>query len=723
MKLIILNPYSILPLFASFLFFVLGVIVYSRREANKALTRIFLFNCFVTACWQCSWFVLFNTKDVELAIILINIGYTGISLIPISFFHFYISISNTQKYRFWVIVYYLFAFVFIFLLWYSKLFINEYYSYYWGFYPKAGQMHYLFILYLALVDLHCFRILYKFGKSINWFGEKGNQIKYLIFALIVYSFSAMDFLSNYGKEFYPLGVCFVLVYFLIQSFIIVRYRMMEVKIIVTKLGIFIGVYALVLGVPYWVGFKFKGFDFWVLPTTIAAFCCTIGPFIYLYLQKRAEDKILQEQRRYQSTLRQAATGMGRIKQLKKLLNLVVYVVTRAVHLEHTLIYLRDDKLKKYILSAFKSRKVEQIFLDSLPFDSYLVNQLRQQHAPLVLDDLSQKHKHLNSSQIKGIRDDIVSLSADLVLPIYIEDKLLAFIVFGRKESGKSFTEEDLSVFSSLTNQIALAIENAQFYEEVKRTQEQLFQAEKMATIGTMADGLSHQVNNRFHAMGFIAGDALDTISIIKTKGVPDELKETFDDLERAFTRVQENVVQGGEIVQGLLRYTRKGDAGLTEVDFSDVLKSAFEMAQFKIKTSDLKVMRDFPESMPKIKGNFTQLQEVFFNLIDNAYDAMMQRKSEKAELGFQPTLVIHTKPQGNYLEIIMEDNGIGVKDDDREKLFTPFFTTKLSSKKGTGLGLYVIRKIIEENHGGSVEMISRYMIGTKMKINLPIAIK
>jgi hypothetical protein len=90
----------------------------------------------------------------------------------------------------------------------------------------------------------------------------------------------------------------------------------------------------------------------------------------------------------------------------------------------------------------------------------------------------------------------------------------------------------------------------------------------MATIGTMADGLSHQINNRFHAMGFIAGDALDTIKITKDKGVPEAYLETFNDLERALTRVQENVVQGGEIVQGLLRYTRKGDAGLTEVDFS-----------------------------------------------------------------------------------------------------------------------------------------------------------
>ena len=77
----------------------------------------------------------------------------------------------------------------------------------------------------------------------------------------------------------------------------------------------------------------------------------------------------------------------------------------------------------------------------------------------------------------------------------------------------------------------------------------MFQAEKMATIGTMADGLSHQINNRFHALGFIAGDALDTIQM-NLKDLPDEkMKEVLVELERAFTRVQDNVVSRSEIVR------------------------------------------------------------------------------------------------------------------------------------------------------------------------------
>jgi len=134
------------------------------------------------------------------------------------------------------------------------------------------------------------------------------------------------------------------------------------------------------------------------------------------------------------------------------------------------------------------------------------------------------------------------------------------------------------------------------------------------------------------------------------------------------------------------------------------------------------LVRDYDKNiLPKVKGNSTQLQEVFFNLIDNGYDAMMQRKNDLKEPNYRPTLLIHAQAQENYLCMIFEDNGIGVKDEDVQKLFTPFFTTKLSSKKGTGLGLYVIRKIIEDHHQGTVEFISKYMSGTQMKIRLPIS--
>ncbi len=236
----------------------------------------------------------------------------------------------------------------------------------------------------------------------------------------------------------------------------------------------------------------------------------------------------------------------------------------------------------------------------------------------------------------------------------------------------------------------------------------------------MADGLSHQINNRLHAMGFIAGDALDTIRMRKASATG-EWQELLNDLEHSLSRIQDNVKRGGEIVGGLLKYTRKGEEGFSPVNFVKLFASSLEMAQFKIKLNEMTLIKNFDDSMPQIYGNFTQLQEVFFNIIDNSYDAMMQRKHEMKEPGYQPTLDISVNVVDDDIEITMQDNGIGVKKEDVNKLFTPFFTTKLSSKKGTGLGLYVIRQLIEDNHKGKVIFTSDYMQGACTRIILPIA--
>ena len=117
-----------------------------------------------------------------------------------------------------------------------------------------------------------------------------------------------------------------------------------------------------------------------------------------------------------------------------------------------------------------------------------------------------------------------------------------------------------------------------------------------------------------------------------------------------------------------------------------------------------------------------QLEEVFFNFIDNANDAIAERKQTFQEGNYRGKITISASPKtDNIMEIIVEDNGIGVKDEDIKKIFTPFFTTKISSRKGTGLGLYVIRRIINEVHKGKIQFESRYKTGTKFIVELPIA--
>lgn len=654
-------------------------------------------------------------------------GYAGIIFIPVTFYEFIATFLSKQKIGLFLAFFYLVGIFFILLLYFTPFLIQDLYHYSWGYYPKVNvRAHPLFLCFFIGLFTAGFIEL-----ALNLLKEKNptqlSKTKYVLWGSIIASLGSIDFIPNYGINFFPLGFIFLVLLPIIFTYAIIKYRLMDVGIIATRTGIFLFVYSIVLGSPFVLAFggreqlkNLMGEMWWMAPLVSSTVLATVGPSIYLYIQRRAEALLLQEQRRYQAALRRASLGMGRIKDLQRLLNLTVHVVTRTVHIEYCAIYLFHPESSQFTLKAVKGvgGVAQRNVIDS---GTALVHHLKRHREPLVYDEIKQRARDFNDQVLHEVQVIAEDLNATLVLPSFIEDNLIAVIVLGKKRSNKLYSHDDLIVFSILANQVGLAIENAQFYEDMKKTHEQLIKAEKMATIGTMADGLSHQINNRLHAMGFIASDALDTIKLKKKEELSPDTAGLLDEIEHSLGRIQDNVKRGGEIVEGLLKYSRKAEEGFSAVELDKLLDASLEMAQFKIKLNQFDIKRNFNHTTPKICGNFTQLQEVFFNIIDNAYDAIVQRREDLKEPEYRGTLEITANDHGKNLEILIRDNGIGVQGNDLRKLFTPFFTTKLSSKKGTGLGLYVMRKIIEENHGGKVEFTSEYQKGSQTRLVLPVA--
>jgi len=725
-----MNIFAALLVLCGHLALFVGFFVFKKNKKSFTNLGCFLFSICIYV-WLVSYSIAYSIPAVDLKSIWFKIGLTGVIFIVVTAYHFNISfIKKERSQSRFITGAYCIGLFFVCLLWGTRLFYDGLLSYPWGYYPKAGLLHPLYMVFLfSLVSWYLPQVLlYYLRLKKQHLMLEAQRTKYMLLASFIFTFAASDFIQNYGVAIFPVGTIFVTLYLIVVAYAIVRYRLMDISLAITRSGIFVAVYSLVLGIPYALAFSLRdrflvilGDGWWLAPMGALTVLATAGPFIYLYIQKKTEERLFQEQMRYQSTLRQASSGMGRIKDLKRLVGLIVHIVTRTVRLEHCMVYLKSDA-KDFYLAASRSSKVRFHPLEGLDKSSPLIKKLVSENTAIVYDEIKQMTQDYGDHNLARVEKDMAELDGKLVVPSFADDEMIGVIVLGNKLSGKPFTNDDLNVFSILANQAALAIENAQFYEDMKKTHEQLFKAEKMATIGTMADGLSHQINNRLHALGFIAGDVLDTIKLKKDIPMSDEVKEIMVDIEHALNRVQENVHQGGEIVQGLLKYTRKGEDGFAEVNLDKLVDSAIEMTQFKIKPGEMTICRDYPMDLPHIKGNFTQLQEVLFNLIDNAYDAMMQRKTELKEEGYRPHITISAQyNSGKFMSLYVEDTGMGIKGEDEDKLFTPFFTTKASSKKGTGLGLYVIQKLIEENHGGKVKYSSVYKQGTKVHVTLPVA--
>ncbi|MFA5125285.1 MAG: ATP-binding protein [Patescibacteria group bacterium] len=721
-----MNHYAFSCLIASVSTFILGLLVYlkNRRSLLNIMWALFEFSI---SLWCFSQFIESTIITPHWALFWNRLMFLGIIFIPICFFHATVLLLE-QKTKILPFVYGIgFCFVLFLSPPFSDLFIKDVVLRpYFGYYTSPGVLYSFFMAFFGLTVIYAFVLM--FNNLYRVTGIKRQQLKYvLIGSGIGFVLGSCNFLPAYNLSTSPyinylFAFCNVPI-----LYGIIRYRLMDVRLIATRSGIFVATYSLILGTPLLIIYFWQnelvvlfGSSWWIVPFLFSTTLATLGPFLYIYFDSKAENRLLREQKNYQNILRGASSGMIRIRNLDLLLKLIVYVITKIVRIKHSIIYLLNEEGSFYVLKTMRAARGVSIATKAIDMGSPLIWQLNKDKEPLVTEEFIIRLKEGSQNTILlSLVEQLTQLNAALIVPSFVEDRLIGILVLGEKRSGKMYSQDDLAVFSVLANQAALAIENAQFYEEIRKTQESLFQAEKMATIGTMADGLSHQINNRFHALSLIAGDSLDVIKNYDCSQCSEKTKQIFNDLKNSLERIQANVLQGGEVVKGLLKYSRPGQGGFERVSFKDVLDGAVEMVSYKIKLREIDLIRDIPSNLPCLNANIVQLQEVFFNLIDNAYDAIKERQAYLNEEGYRGRIEISAMTDQTCIHVNVQDNGIGIKTEDVKKLYTPFFTTKATSRKGTGLGLYVIEKIIA-SHSGQLKIDSVYRSGTCFTVSLPV---
>lgn len=476
-----------------------------------------------------------------------------------------------------------------------------------------------------------------------------------------------------------------------------------------------------------------GQGWWIVPFSVTLSTALIAPFVYVSLQRRVQEQIQERRRQVQQTFLHAAHGMTLIKETHRLLNLIVHILTRTVGVEEASLWLLEKKSRQFKVQASRGQlpfHEEYAIAVNQPFIQYLVR-LRN---PLPIQE--ELKKAVTNGRLKyliPVVEEMNRIKAAIVIPSFVGGKLLGFVAMGPKKSGQPYTPQDLEGFEVMANQAALAIENAQFYEELQRTQADLFQTGKMATLGHMAGGMSHQINNRFHVLSILAGTMKSAIrDLDPTKSLEAEkIKELWAKTLETFDKIEENALRGGDIVKTMLRFSRPAQE-YQWVEIPQVLETAREVAQFRVNFHQIDLVQQMPEDLPPIKGDLNQLADSIFNLISNAYDATQKKaeliQTKQLPLAPEDPYPFHGRVQvraraenldgKSWVALEFRDNGIGMSPQELENLFIPFFTTKASSQKGTGLGLYVIQRIIER-HGGTISATSAYGVGTCFTIRLP----
>ena len=291
---------------------------------------------------------------------------------------------------------------------------------------------------------------------------------------------------------------------------------------------------------------------------------------------------------------------------------------------------------------------------------------------------------------------------------------------------------DVTIYPLIANGVKGAVVRIDDVTERVRIEEMMVQSEKMLSVGGLAAGMAHEINNPLAGILQSSQVVLDrTMSDLPTnKKVASDCGTEFDIIKdymdkREIVSMVEAIRLSGQraakIVSNMLNFSRKSDADFKPHDLGELLERTLELAsndydlKKKYDFRQILIERQYEPGLPAVNCEETKIQQVILNLLKNGAQAMAEQNIREV----RPKFIIRTSLDGDMVRIEVEDNGPGMNETTRKRAFEPFFSTK-DVGVGTGLGLSVSYFIISENHGGSMTVESELGKGTKFVIRLPI---
>jgi signal transduction histidine kinase len=298
----------------------------------------------------------------------------------------------------------------------------------------------------------------------------------------------------------------------------------------------------------------------------------------------------------------------------------------------------------------------------------------------------------------------LGLGAAILIPVARSN--LHSVLFAARDATSTerpFRGADLEMFFVLARQAVVAMENASLYEDlrdyvrqIEDSQQALLRAEKMAAAGRLTASIAHEVNNPLQSVQ-------NCLHLAGREDLPAEKRKEYFDL------AQSELERLMKTMQRMLDFYRPGSAKVEQVDVLDLLQHVLSLTSQQLRQRQIEVQADLPESLPAVYAVSGQIQQIFFNLILNALDAMTAGG----------TLNIRAREFEHGVEILFQDTGPGIPENRRNDIFEPFFSTK---EGGTGLGLTVSYNIVTA-HGGTLDLVNENEPGACFRLFLPIGDK
>ena len=305
-----------------------------------------------------------------------------------------------------------------------------------------------------------------------------------------------------------------------------------------------------------------------------------------------------------------------------------------------------------------------------------------------------------------VRDDLLEFlklfPAEVCLPLIYLDRFIGFINLGHKAEEEMYFREDLDLLGSLAIQVAMAIENANLYENLKKSQLMMRRTDRLASLGTLIAGLAHEIRN----------------PLVSIKTFTQLLPERMDDEE---FRNYFLTVASGEIdrlttlINELLGFAKPTEPNLKGEDVNSIIDKMEFLTSTEAKKKNITITKNYSSNLPPVMADAEQIKQVLLNILLNGMQAI---EGDQGQVWIETRVVRVAREAGidPFVQIEIRDNGIGISKENLDHIFDPFFTTRA---EGSGLGLSITYQIVHE-HGGFIDVESEIGKGTSFRVNFPL---
>ncbi len=731
------DPINISLVITALLNFFLGALIFTGGRKKK-INIVFSLNIAAVIGWTMAMF-FFRSASQEFDLFWCTILYVTPTMIASSFLYFtYIFPSRKEKYIWWrtILIFGINLAIIVMVIW-PGFVIKEvnirpgqekeiiFTQYYW----------FYFLYILLFFTFGFYRLFRKYFKTT---GIERAQIIYLLsgYALSANSAFATNLIMPWIGLFFLnwLGQIFTLIGVTSTTYAILRYRLMDIRIVVRKVFVYFVMAGLVYGMFYLIAWLYSRVFGNVLARPGYVLGLIIAPLfvlLFYWLDKNIKNIVNRyfffSLYNYQTTINNLSQKLNYLNDLDEIINLIVDTVKQTMQLDRAGILLIDknkEEIKYKIAKVIGFNEKNGI---SLVQDNFLTKHLKRTRRPLVKEELTLLARYSQTEkERKGfleLESNMKRIEASLCLPLMSSKKLIGIIVLGSKVSGDTYTEEDLELLSTLAYQAGIAIDNARLYKEIqdfnktlqekvdeqtKEIREQKEEIEKAYEVEKKAREDLQKLDQQKTEFMLITQHHLRTpltsmkgyIDLIES-GAFGKVPKKLGEIIHRFGISSQNLIK---IVNEFLdlsqfQLDQKVIMPKPNIDIIEILKNIVKDLSFEAEKKGIFLKLEAPKKdLPRIEADAGKLQTAIFNVVNNAIK-YTEKGGVTVNIKYQKSNI----KDNDKLQIIIKDTGIGMGKNELNSLFHNLLVRGEGAKKinvtGRGIGLYLSSKIIEAHQG------------------------